>query len=333
MLSKEKVNNLAKLILLLVVFIAAFRFDVSASDNSNEVLPDEIVEVIENLSELNTEFSVFIDYSDFERKLIKNYDGLIRYSLYEFFDNDLYIGYLIWDDEENTLCEISKALVSFDIYLSSLDSLNTSQIECLYDNGNYAVTDGEKIYYLNEGGEVYNERSIEYGVSVASLLPNVNPQLQNSSNCIVTAAANVLFYYSENGYSFLGRNSFEIMKAELAGLFEYNYTNNRVPLVLHKYVKNCTSAYQIDSTVYWNPDISIVSVAISNGNPCMVGFAAGSGYYSDTVGHMTMCCGYQYVGGGTHLVAVADGWSSSVVYKTWSTTYNDCVITAALEAK
>lgn len=333
MLSKERIDKFLLKILLLVVFVISLKSDVFASDKSNEILPNEIEEILENLSELNIEFTTFIDYSYFERKAIKNYEGIDEYSLYKFFDNDLYIGYLIWNDKENSLCEISKSFVPYDKYLSNLDNSQVLQMEFLYENGNYAVIDNEYIYYFNEAGEVYNKRSIENEISLASQLPNLNPQLQNSSNCIVAAAANVLFYYSENGYSFLGRSSFEIIKAELAGLFGYTYTNNKVPLVLDKYVKNCTSSYQVDSTVYWKPDISVISVAISNKNPCMVGFAAGSGYYSDTEGHMTMCCGYQYAGGGTHLIAIADGWSESVVYKTWSAKYNDCVITVALERK
>lgn len=95
MLSKERIDKFLLKILLLVVFIISLKSDIFASDKSNEILPNEIEEILENLSELNIEFTTFVDYSYFERETIKNYEGIDEYSLYKFFDNDLYIGYLI----------------------------------------------------------------------------------------------------------------------------------------------------------------------------------------------------------------------------------------------
>lgn len=59
----------------------------------------------------------------------------------------------------------------------------------------------------------------------------------------------------------------------------------------------------------------------------MVGFAAAPGSYSESVGHMTMGCGYIMQNSNTYLLALADGHSSSIVYKLWSSVYNDCIIT------
>jgi hypothetical protein len=59
----------------------------------------------------------------------------------------------------------------------------------------------------------------------------------------------------------------------------------------------------------------------------MVDFAAAPGSYSESVGHMTMGCGYIMQNSNTYLLALADGHSSSIVYKLWSSVYNDCIIT------
>ena len=59
----------------------------------------------------------------------------------------------------------------------------------------------------------------------------------------------------------------------------------------------------------------------------MVGFAAAPGSYSEGVDHMTMGCGYIMQNSNTYLLALADGHSPSIVYKLWSSVYNDCIIT------
>lgn len=65
----------------------------------------------------------------------------------------------------------------------------------------------------------------------------------------------------------------------------------------------------------------------------MLGFAAGVGSYSETVGHMTMCYGYkkQNINGNAfYSVLLADGHESKGVYKVWNSKINDCIITLKL---
>ncbi|MBQ4068558.1 MAG: C39 family peptidase [Lachnospiraceae bacterium] len=157
--------------------------------------------------------------------------------------------------------------------------------------------------------------------------------MQNGWNCIVTALANVLWYWGNNDYGYLNLDiTFGKMQREIRDLFrEINsdsFRNNDVPEVLYTYVKSKNRYYSSTSNVFWNPTISKVVNQIDNGKPCLVGFAAGENSYSEVEGHMTACFGYQNIGGAYQIV-LADGHSASLVYKTW-TSYNDCVITINL---
>lgn len=167
------------------------------------------------------------------------------------------------------------------------------------------------------------------------MISGVSPQLQNSSNCIVAAIANVLWYYGSHGYAYLTngmtfyslKNSIDTLMKSSSLFDNPGYRNVNVPKTIYNYVKSKNRYYSSVSSVISNPTINTVIAQIDAGKPCMVGFAAGS-TYSSSVGHMTACFGYQYIGG-AYQVALADGHSSSIVYKTW-TKYNDCVITVTL---
>ena len=167
-------------------------------------------------------------------------------------------------------------------------------------------------------------RGICYNVGAVQL-PNFSPQLQNSHNCIVAALANVMWYWGSNGYSSLvyGK-TFEQVKDGLDWYFSGVYANAIVPLVADAYAG---ANGNIDFFGYtdWSPTFGTVYDEINAGRPCMVGYAAGSDY-SATVGHMTMCYGYVFTMNLVAYVRLADGHSSSMVTKIWSS-YNDCVIT------
>lgn len=114
--------------------------------------------------------------------------------------------------------------------------------------------------------------------------------VDKETNNICEISENVPTYYlymSNNGYSKLNPSGWERMVSEVEVLFNKNYANNSVPSVIKEYVKN-------------------------------------------TVGHMTMCCGYVRQGSNSYMMALADGHSSSIVYKRWSNDYNDCIITAKI---
>ena len=97
------------------------------------------------------------------------------------------------------------------------------------------------------------------------------------------------------------------------------------------YVKKYSSVYKTAATVHWNPVIDLALSKIDDGRPCLLGFAADENSpYSKTVGHMTMCCGYVRQSSNSYMMALVDGHSSSIVYKRWSTDYNDCIITAKI---
>lgn len=163
----------------------------------------------------------------------------------------------------------------------------------------------------------------------------VSPQLQNNHNCIAAAVSNILWYYGKHGYTDLISNrTFTQVKNDISVLFNSSslftnpgFRNANIPKVIYTYVKQKNRYYSSTSNVISLPTINTVINQIDSGRPCLVGFAAGS-VYSQTEGHMTACFGYQYIGG-AYQVALADGHSSSIVYKTW-TKYNDYVITVEL---
>lgn len=155
------------------------------------------------------------------------------------------------------------------------------------------------------------------------ILSGVSPQLQGTDNCIVAALSNVIWYLKSHGYSALASGmTFTNVKTAVDALFP-SYANDSVLTVANLYGSSHGNIHFSGGAI-WSPSVAKVYTEINAGYPCMVGFAAGS-VYSPTVGHMTMCYGYYYDGDSTWYVYLADGHSSNMVTRLW-TSYNDCVI-------
>lgn len=272
----------------------------------------------------DSELKGFTTFNICNIESLLTYSNENAYELQMFYNDTEYIGYIIWDKVNNVICEISLNYPSYIIFMQTKDITNA---ECYYDSGIYYVIYDGIISYLDEFGNVYNIVNPTETVPF-SVLPNVTPQLQQNDNCIVAALANVMYYWSNNGYTALNyMSSFEAIKQAISSLFNNSYANNSVPSVAEGYVKSCCSSWSVVSNVIWQPSISDYTYEIDRGYPCMVGFAAAPGSYSESVGHMTMGCGYIMQNSNTYLLALADGHSSSIVYKLWSSVYNDCIIT------
>lgn len=303
--------------------ICAFVFMSNIIYGQSVYVNEKMQELLGELSENNEYFEDFLSCTTVNEFQLSD----DNYDLMMYYDDDKYVGYVIWDNINDSVCEISKSCHAYDKYMQNHELLG--EVEFIYNQGAYIIKNGSISIYLDEfGEEYYRENSdTQEGISTFTLIPGVVPQLQNSDNCIVAAVSNLIYYYAINGYSSLNpKNTFTAIKSDINNLFGGVYANNSVPNVIRSYVSGCNNNLSVTSNVIWDPYVSVAITEISNNRPCLVGFAAGSSY-SQSVGHMTMGCGYEYCGGGVYLIGVADGHSRNVVYKTWSDTYNDCVIT------
>lgn len=168
-------------------------------------------------------------------------------------------------------------------------------------------------------------RKMRYG-DESAILPGVSPQLQNGTNCILTALTHVIWYLGSSYYSALiSGKTFSTLRTAIDSYFS-SYANNNVLMTACLYALS-VSSYYFTGGANWNPVFSNVMTEIDAGYPCMVGFAASPlSPYSQTEGHMTMCYGYLYdFNNDAGFVRLADGHSTSMVTRLW-TTCNDCII-------
>lgn len=310
-------------IIVIVMFVVLFNntsVPIIANDN-DAIENDFLVEFINLVSNSNEEF-----YDWKNGDIIFNSDlylfdaSEVSAGLYSIYIEGVYDGYLIADIDKRIVYEFSHSSIPYSVVEDDLDS-----VECLlYEMGNYGILyNGSKICF-DESGNIYHAENI--GISTLDyIIPGVSPQLQNSNNCIVAALSNVIWFWGNNGYNgLISGLTFEQLKTKIDTkmLNAGGYTNRNVQGVYNAYV--IEKSYTPSCDVIWSPTVHDMVNEVANGRPCMLGFAAGS-TYSESVGHMTMCYGYQYIAGGTYYSIVADGHTTAKVYKVWNQ-YNDCVI-------
>ncbi len=164
-----------------------------------------------------------------------------------------------------------------------------------------------------------------------NVLGGLSPQLQGTSNCIVAAASNVMWYYSHNGYSFLtGTNTWATVKSMMAYCYSSagGNTNNNSPTAISQYVYINGPTHSVSVSVNWYPDVDLLLDEIDAGRPMMLGYAAGSPF-SQTLGHMTMACGYQWMNYNWYAYVVT-GYSTGPSFYVWDDNINDCIITVKM---
>ena len=147
------------------------------------------------------------------------------------------------------------------------------------------------------------------------VLPQYNPNLQGG-NCIVGAISNLMWHWSNNGYSSLVSGmTFQDVESEVDALInaEGGYANDNIPKTIKNYVKNKNNGYSASVTNKRNPSFSNVKTETAS-RPCLLGFAAGSPY-SAKVGHMTVCVGTRTTNNRVNYCKLMDGHSTSVIEK------------------
>lgn len=228
---------------------------------------------------------------------------------------------------DTVLVEYSLSPSPYAVYFNGVYSN-----ELGYNHSEYFIVESGEIIYLHQNGTVDSgSTELELSSSVVPLaspanvtIPGVSHNLQGQKNCIAAALSNVLWYWGENGYPTLRLGSWQSLLDAIHTRFGGSFANNRVHIVADAYARSRRSDYRIGGYVHWSPTPNQVQLEINAGRPCMVGFKRGSDY-SDSVGHMTMCYGYYWIGSNFYL-RLADGHKSHRVVKLW-TSYNDCVIT------
>ena len=248
--------------------------------------------------------------------------------LTEFINASISYGYAITADEQ--IIEYACCPSPYYLFVEENDLSDNIYNSAYYDYANYGISN-HKIDSEGMICEIKNN-GFDNGISVCNItIPGVTPKLQNSSNCIVTALANLMWYWGGNNFSKLRPDSFKNLKSTLQELFlgYQGYTNNSVPYIAQQYVQSRSSSYRCNSSVYWkvkNDVLAKLRTEINAGYPCLLGYMAhANSPYSATSGHMTMCYGY-YISDSITYVRLADGHSSSMVVRVWNATYNDCVI-------
>lgn len=168
-------------------------------------------------------------------------------------------------------------------------------------------------------------RNLNY--SPLGVLPGASHNLQNGPNCQAAALANLFWFWSNHGMTFLkGGKSFLQLQDHLnTMLINANpggvRRNNDIPGVAERYVKSVNANFYVSGEVRWSPSSSFVTQEIDRGYPLLLGFK--STVYNGA--HMTMCYGYDYNNQGTLMMVLADGHKPYAVRKAWSSD-NDCAI-------
>lgn len=242
-------------------------------------------------------------------------DNLKVYKL-DVMENNIQLGYILSDESGN--------IISY--------SRNSEPEDFMRDYCNiYTGADSEE--YNAACASAYSDGGLQAYSSPYKVIDGVSPQLQGeNTNCIVAAASNVIWYYGNNGhYSLIKNDTFNNVKTSMGNSYIYNggLRNDTTPKAFEVYirVKGLSSVYSSDVNLYWyqNATKELMISEVNEGKPMMLGFAAGS-IYSNSVGHMTMCYGYQVTGGSTY-VYVASGHEAYGTFVKWDDTINDCIIT------
>lgn len=268
--------------------------------------------------------------------------------LFKIEKNGQYLGYVIVRVADQIILESALCDIPYKIPESGVYTM--TDVKWVYDYANHGVSvDGQTPVYITDSamqqsvrdGYFNFEAELQTTVSPQTVLRSVPVYLQNSYNCIVCAVSHLLLYWNNNGFSGLTPTTntqakFETLMDTVDGYFS-SYANNNIPTALASYAVG-RSTPLIDGNVYyvvgtndWSPTYNKIKNEIAAGRPFLLGFAAGEGSYSTTVGHMTLCVGAASTNAELHYLKVVDGHSPSIVTKYWDADINDFICTVTVE--
>lgn len=307
-------------IIAMLSFAAVLTFSTNIyAMNTDAELPVELETKVYNFIDDIAQSEMFCDWAeaDIVMEYIYSYtkDNLKVYKL-DVMENNIQLGYILSDESGN--------IISY--------SRNSEPEDFMQDYCNiYTGEDSEE--YNVACASAYSDSGLQTYSSPYKVIDGVSPQLQGkNTNCIVAAASNVIWYYGNNGhYSLISNQSFANLKMVITNCYMYNggFRNDTTPKAFEVYIDvlDLSDVYSSDVNLYWyqNATKELMISEVNEGKPMMLGFGKGS-VYSDSVGHMTMCYGYQVTGGNTYAY-VASGHESYGTFVKWDDTINDCIIT------
>lgn len=322
------------IIVFLVIFSIIFANAVFPYANTNSTVRSATSSLISNfVAELNKtddEYEIWLSASPKFAYNLYSYDlSTVVASLYYMSVKNVNVGYVIIDTN-NSIIEFSIGAPAYDNFLRltsrSKDEVNDKKkaTVLVYSNGIPGIYDDGAYSNIYQSGE-----PTEFDGSKA-----YNPQGMGSANCIVAAISNLMWFWKDNGYPLLASNmTFENMLTQVNTVMvnKGGYANANIPNTIKDFVKGKSSSYSATVTNVWSPTFANVTTEVTtNSRPCLLGFAADSlSPYSTKEGHMTVCVGTR-TASSINYVKLMDGWSTSVVEKTWNTQYNDFISKSTL---
>ncbi|MCM1308111.1 MAG: hypothetical protein NC223_05885 [Butyrivibrio sp.] len=310
-----KIRQIMTMFLLIITL--TFATNVYAMDMEGDIPTNVRTSIFECIDDI-AQSELFCDWMDADVFINDIYsytqNNLKVYKL-DIMKNGQQLGYVLSDELGNILSY----------------SRNSEPEEFMKDYCNiYTGAESDDYDLASESVCSYSE--VQTYSSPYMVIDGVSPQLQGDSNCIVAAASNVIWYYGNNGkYSLIKNYTFNDVKTSMMNCYKYNGgdRNDTTPkaIEIYIYAKGLENVYNSNVQLYRNSSATkeLMISEINEKKPMMLGFAAGS-IYSDTVGHMTMCYGYQVTGGNTYAY-VASGHQSYGTFVKWDDTINDCIIT------
>lgn len=290
-------------------------YAINLNENPTAYIEINIDEFIDNIARSE----MFYDWADADVIVNDIYsytkNDLKVYKL-DVMKNDSQLGYILSDEAGNILSYSRNS--EPEEFMKDYCSLYTG-----VESGNFN----------SESEPVCSYSGIQTYSSPYMVIDGVSPQLQGGSNCVVAAASNVIWYYGNNGhYSLIKNDTFSNVKTAMTNCYTYNGgvgNNATTPKAFEVYIKakGLSDVYTSDVKLYKEQSATkeLMLSEISERKPMMLGFKEGS-IYSDTVGHMTVCYGYQITGGNTYAY-VASGHEAYGTFVKWDDTINDCIIT------
>ena len=252
-------------------------------------------------------------------------NNTITHLLFQIYDNNNYLGYLVYDCAQNFVCEFSSApspIMNFqDKYQSELLDITTYQY--VYQPAYWIYKTPDCKTYFSRGGDVLKQ---DYQVTPRGTLTLV-PRLQGCYLCIPTALAHVVWYWDgKAGFSNLVPSgmTFSTLQSTLQTLMAQQgsaQSNSNISPALYNYAFPKGFSRQV--VRHSSPSFSTIVYEIDNKYPVLLGFSSANKIYGGA--HMTCCLGYTVLNS-VNYVVLADGHHDYQYRTAWSS-YNDNIYT------
>jgi hypothetical protein len=325
------------LFLLFVTFNIRF-INVNAADSST------IQNFVDDVTTVSKDFKEWNKLEDFQKNNL--YDNSLKLIAY-LYENKTGTGYFIYDIKKDEIIEYSAGKSPYGAYLNNYQKNNNINVSgsdkeyLIYEGAtfySFAIKHSGKINYYNDFTEVdVKDKNLKYNESEVlnidimadeSALTNslINNNLATAgltskvlsgvsdfawyNGCAPTSAANLIYYWANNGYSKLTTNmtSSKVINALVAYMGTDSSGSTSVsdigPGVI-SYIKSKGYTNFTNSNVT-NPTFKQCTSEINSSRPALLSLVGDATYGNHTV----TLVGYEY-GIGPNTLVIHDTWSST----------------------